>query len=291
MTIGDGEMSKRKPTKKEQKYAQRLAKIDEQRDLRRKSRFQHKHGTVPIGNKLPNLKKQRHWTTALRAGSLIMIFGIVLLIMVYLVAPVSKIKQIEVSGNKQVDRQSVLTATKVQQGKFMWQTWWQKKQINVTAQQANPEIKNVKVEVTGLQTIKLIVSENKIVGFLKQNDDYYPILASGHVKKNKLTQPQNGQPVYDGFKSKQVLQKTVSQYSKLSATVKMGVSEIKFQPTKNDSQRLRIFMNDGNEVLIKYSKLEQKMPYYPSIAHSMSNNGIVNLELGAYSYSYGSKEH
>lgn len=291
MTIGDGEMRKRKPAKEQQKYAQRLAKIDERRNLRQKVRFRHGHRTAPIGSKLPNLKKQRHWATALRATSLIVIFGVVLLTMVYLVAPVSKIDQIKVTGNKQVDRQSVLAATKVHQGDFMWQTWWHSNQINVVGQKANPEIKRVRVKVVGLQTIKLVVDENKIVGFLKQNNYYYPILASGHVKQNKLLQPQNGQPVYDGFKSKQALQKTISQYSKLSATIRTGVSEIKFQPTKTDNQRLRLFMNDGNEVLIKYSKLTKKMPYYPSIAHSMSDNGVVNLELGAYSYSYGSPEH
>ncbi|WP_170999556.1 cell division protein FtsQ/DivIB [Paucilactobacillus kaifaensis] len=284
-------MSKRKSAKEQEKYAQRLAKIDERRDLQKKSRFQRGHGSAPIGNKLPNLKKQRHWSTTIRAGSLLVVFGAVLMVMVYLVAPVSKINQIEITGNKQVDRQSVLTATKVHQGDFVWQTWWHSNQINIASQKVNPEIRNVKVKVVGLQTVKLVIQENKIVGFLKQGNYYYPILASGHVKKNKLSQPQNGQPVYDGFKSRRVLNKTVRQYSKLSATVRMAVSEIKFQPTKNDNQRIRLFMNDGNEVLIKYSKLTKKMPYYPSIAHSMSKNGVVNLELGAYSYSYGSQEH
>ncbi len=145
--------------------------------------------------------------------------------------------------------------------------------------------------MAGPQKVKLTVNENKIVGYLKRNNYYYPILASGHVKKNKLKQPQSGQPVYDGFKSTKILEKTVNQYSQLSETVQLGISEIKFQPTNNDEQRLRVFMNDGNEILIKYSKLAKKMPYYPSIAQTMSANGVVNLELGAYSYSYGTKDH
>ena len=284
-------MSKHGSKKDQQKYAKRLAKIDAEHDLNSNSRLHHDRSRNPIGNKLPNLKKQRHWATTLRAGSLIFVFGIILLIMDYLVSPISKVDQITIVGNKQVDRQGILTATKIKKGNFMWQTLVHGKQINRDATAANPEIKKVQVKMAGPQKVKLTVNENKIVGYLKRNNYYYPILASGHVKKNKLKQPQSGQPVYDGFKSTKILEKTVNQYSQLSETVQLGISEIKFQPTNNDEQRLRVFMNDGNEILIKYSKLAKKMPYYPSIAQTMSANGVVNLELGAYSYSYGTKDH
>lgn len=284
-------MSKRESKKEQREYAKRLAQIDEQYDAQQQTRSTHGKRKKTIGNKLPNLKKQRHWATTLRAGSLLLFFGIILACMLYLVAPLSKINQISVVGNHQVTRNDVLTATKIKTGNFIWQAVWHSNQISLQAQQQNPEIKRIQVKATGLQAVKLVVSENKIVGFLKRGTSYYPILASGKVKQNKLSQPESGQPIFTGFKSTVALQRTIKQYEQLTSTVKTGVSEIKFQPTKNDSKRLRIFMNDGNEILVKYSSLTKKMPYYPSIAQNMSANGVVNLELGAYSYSYGTKDH
>jgi hypothetical protein len=48
-------------------------------------------------------------------------------------------------------------------------------------------------------------------------------------------------------------------------------------------------MNDGNQVIAKSITLKKKMKYYPNISANMDSPGIVDLEVGAFSYPYGKK--
>ena len=49
-------------------------------------------------------------------------------------------------------------------------------------------------------------------------------------------------------------------------------------------------MRDGNTVYGDLNTIGDKMGYYPAIAASMKNKGIIDLQVGAYSYDYGSKD-
>lgn len=46
-------------------------------------------------------------------------------------------------------------------------------------------------------------------------------------------------------------------------------------------------MNDGNQVIASIDTFAEKMQYYPSIVSKMNYTGVVDLEVGAYSYPYG----
>lgn len=269
------------------RYAQRLAEI-EKRELERKRQHQvHRHqSSESIGNKLPKLKKQRHGRTALRAILLLLFFATIFAGMLFIISPFSKVDKIAVVGNHQLTDREVIKATGLSTNDFMWKIDQRSKVINKTARKENPEIKNVAISVTGFRDIKLTVVENQLIGSVYRNGVYLPVLSSGHVINHAQGSPVHGGAVYSGFKSQKILVQTAQQYAGLSQVIQDGISEVKFQPTKNDPQRLRLFMNDGNEVLIKYTQLKEKMAYYPGIASSMSSSGIVNLEVGAYSRSY-----
>lgn len=270
------------------KYAQRLAEIDkrEKERVKRHAHFSSGQPEKPIGSKLPKLKKQRVDRTTIRATFLIVFFIIIIGVMGFIVSPYSKINKITISGNDTVTDKQVLRATSITKQDFMWNINKKSSEIDKKATKQNPEIKKITVSVTGFRSIKVQVTENKIIGSVYKNGKYYPVLSSGYILNNSQASPMNDVAVYSGFKSKQVIIQTAKQYAKLSNSIKSGVSEVKFQPTKNDPQRLRIFMNDGNEVLVKYTNLADKMAYYPGIVSQMSGNGIVNLEVGAYSHTY-----
>ena len=86
------------------------------------------------------------------------------------------------------------------------------------------------------------------------------------------------------------MQQTARQIGRLPAAIRGGISEVTFAPTTSDTKRLRIYMNDGNEILVRSDNLNQKMRYYPSIASKMKANGVVDLQYGAFSYSYGTQD-
>ena len=49
-------------------------------------------------------------------------------------------------------------------------------------------------------------------------------------------------------------------------------------------------MNDGNEVYAVLNTFAKKMKYYPEISASMKKRGIVDLQVGAYSYPRGQSD-
>ncbi|KLD61000.1 cell division protein FtsQ, partial [Lactiplantibacillus plantarum] len=72
----------------------------------------------------------------------------------------------------------------------------------------------------------------------------------------------------------------------LPSAVKHNISEIKFAPNKANPERVHLYMNDGNEVYATISTFASKMAYYPGIVAKMKTKGVINLEVGAYSYPF-----
>ena len=48
-------------------------------------------------------------------------------------------------------------------------------------------------------------------------------------------------------------------------------------------------MNDGNRVIVNISDLSEKMAYYSQVAEQMDKPGIVDMEVGIFSYPYEKK--
>jgi cell division protein FtsQ len=73
-------------------------------------------------------------------------------------------------------------------------------------------------------------------------------------------------------------------------SVKNNISEIHNAKTKINPYRIKIDMNDGNKIIADTRTVDKKMKYYPSIASQMKKKGVIDLEVGAYSYPFDSKK-
>lgn len=49
-------------------------------------------------------------------------------------------------------------------------------------------------------------------------------------------------------------------------------------------------MNDQNQVLINIDQLTKKLPYYAKVASNMQEPGIVDMEVGLFTYPYPKEE-
>lgn len=278
-----------KRSQREQRYRQRLEKIEQERQAQKANAKAARRPKDNIGNKIPNLKKQRQWQSTWRAGIVLGIFGILICISLYIILPISKINQINVTGNQELTKQAVISASTLR-NKLTLSALLNEKKYTPIAKQKNAKVSKLNIKVTGMRSVNVQVTENRTAGYLEKNNRYYAMLESGYVEKNSHANPIGGRPIYLDFKSTKIAQKTVTQYAKLSDSIKTAVSEIQYAPTKTDPQRIKIYMSDGNLVMVKYGQLSEKMNYYPEIAKNMSANGVVNLELGAYSYAYTDKD-
>ncbi len=49
-------------------------------------------------------------------------------------------------------------------------------------------------------------------------------------------------------------------------------------------------MNDGNQVILNINNLANQMKYYSQVAKDMDEKGVIDMEVGIYSYPYSSTQ-
>lgn len=255
-------------------------------DSAEKRHFSWSGKRLRIGDKLPKLKLQRRKLVTKRATLLISGFLIGILIAGYFVSPLSHIAKVKITGTDKLTTTQVSQATKIQPGIALWAVIGHDKATSQRAKQVNPQIGRVTTKLVGLNQVHVTVKEIRIAGYLVTGSQYQRVLENGLILKKRYSQPGGGSPIYAKFKSGAQLERMIAQYAKLPSAVKHNISEIKFAPSKGNPERVHLYMNDGNEVYATMTTFASKMTYYPGIVAKMKAKGIVNLEVGAYSYPF-----
>ncbi len=271
-----------------QRYARRLAKLEAQSAAAfdRRRRYQEQG----IGSRVVGIKRAQRVDNSRRVLSILVPFLIIMLLALYIVSPLSKIKKIQVTGNQDLSAAKVESAAQIKKGALIRRVLFQQKKLEQTAQKANPQVKTLKVSLTGPQSIKIKVTEYPIIGVIEHNGVNQLLIGNGRLTPVKNRSISNFVR-YAGFEHhEKIMQQTARQIGRLPAAIRGGISEVTFAPTTSDTKRLRIYMNDGNEILVRSDNLNQKMRYYPSIASKMKANGVVDLQYVSFSYSYGTKD-
>ncbi len=242
-----------------------------------------------IGAKLPRLKHQKHRRLLKRMSILVGIFLVILLFAGYFATPISHISKITVTGNRVVKTSTVEKMTGVKTGDSIYKVAGSNaKTIAQRVTAKYPRVKEISFKIKNQNQLTVHVVEYQTAGFVPSNGYYRIALESGVISKEKRKQPTGSYPVYDKFTSTHQLHQMILQFAKLAPKIKTGISEIQFSPTKSNPERIHVFMNDGNEVYATLTTFAAKMAYYPSIAAKMKRKGVVNLEIGAYSYPFSS---
>lgn len=266
------------------RYAQRLA------ELEAKSARAHQQKQVQpskhISKKLPRLRWHHYKKNGERVLALVLTFGLILALMVYIISPLSKVKTVTVVGNNDLQTSQVEKATTIYPGRFMWGVMANKKNICRRARYRQPQINHVDVKITGPQSLQVTVRENALLGNATLGKQSYAVLANGHL------QATNDKPVgikYQNFTGhRQELQLLARQVGKLKPAIRNDISVINYQADKDAPNRVVMYMRDGNTVYANFRTVGKKMPFYPAIVANMKKNGVIDLQVGAYSYSYGS---
>lgn len=210
-------------------------------------------------------------------------------VLIYLMSPLSQVNHYKVVGSESLSKKVVLDAAQLKTGQPLLTTLHQADYFSKMAAQRNPQISGLKFELVSDNTIEIKVNEIVKVGYVKAGTHYYPILENGKMLTGgEADQPVGGLPLYDNFTSVANLKLVLAEFGKLPLALRRSVSEIVWSPTKQNNQRLELYMNDGNQVLISANDLASKLKYYPAMAASLDNKtGIADLQVGAYFTPYG----
>ena len=224
-----------------------------------------------------------------RAVSILVPSVLVLLLSVYLLTPLSTIKNIEVKGNSNTHADDIKQASGIQDSDYTLALLLDK-ETYAERIKSNHWIESAKINYQFPTNFTIEVKEFDIVGYYVSGEEHYPILSSGTVEStpvDRLNLPETY--LTDTFNDEQQEKELITGLSTISEDIKSQIQKIELAPSKATADLLKITMLDTDEVLVPLSELSKKLPYYSKIKPQLSEPSVVDMEAGVYSYTIADK--
>jgi len=261
---------KNKPTVDQQF---RIKKMKNQSDEKSKS----------FENTLQKLKKQRQKKLTTRLITLVLLFSFAILVVVYFISSLSKVDIVSVSGTKEVADQEIINISQIKSGDDLWGIFFERKEISKKIFSELPQVKAVEINFSGLNDYAIKIEEHQTVAYLAEDNRYYNILENGKIVNESRKISIGNPPIFKNFKENEALNTIIVQYQLLNENIQNSISEIEYIPSDIDDYLIRLYMNDGNEVIASIPSFAEKMVYYPDMVKKIGDQkGTFNIEVGAY---------
>ena len=271
-TVPDEEASE-----KEEKSQKDAPKVKEEKEKKKKEK--------PEKPAKPKIAPVHIW----RAVSILVPSVLVLLFSVYLLTPLSIIKNIEVKGNSNTQANDIKQASGIQDSDYTLALLLDKEKYAERIK-SNHWIESAKINYQFPTNFTIEVKEFDIVGYYVSGEEHYPILSSGTVEStpvDRLNLPETYLTVT--FNDEQQVKELITGLSTISEDIKSQIQKIELAPSKATADLLKITMLDTDEVLVPLSELSKKLPYYSKIKPQLTEPSVVDMEAGAYSYTIADK--
>lgn len=265
----------KEPSEKEEKFQKDDPKVKEEKKKKEKPEKPAKPKIAPV----------HIW----RAVSILVPSVLVLLLSVYLLTPLSTIKNIDVKGNSNTQADDIKQASGIQDSDYTLALLLDK-ETYAERIKSNHWIESAKIDYQFPTNFTIEVKEFDIVGYYVSGEEYYPILSSGTVEStpvNRLNLPETYLTVT--FNDEQQVKELITGLSTISEDIKSQIQKIELAPSKATADLLKITMLDTDEVLVPLSELSKKLPYYSKIKPQLTEPSVVDMEAGAYSYTIADK--
>lgn len=271
-TVPDEESSE-----KEEKSKKDDPKVKEEKEKKKKEK--------PEKPAKPKIAPVHIW----RAVSILVPSVLVFLFSVYLLTPLSTIKNIEVKGNRNTQADDIKQASGIQESDYTLALLLDK-ETYAERIKSNHWIESAKIDYQFPTNFTIEIKEFDIVGYYVSGEEYYPILSSGAVEStpvNRLNLPETYLTVT--FNDEQQVKELITGLSTISEDIKSQIQKIELAPSKATADLLKITMLDTDEILLPLSELSKKLPYYSKIKPQLTEPSVVDMEAGAYSYTIADK--
>lgn len=239
---------------------------------------------------LPNFKAYRDKKLRKRLLILVVIFLVPLLGSLYYISPLSKVSAVVVAENPLTPKEALIESSQIVKDERLWPQFFARQRIATAIEKANPRVKKATITLQQWNQLHLHVEEYSESAYLVKGNDYLPILENGTILQEPQKEVTKGRVIVENFTDETLILGTLKQYKELPEEIQDAISQITYAPSKKNEELLTIFMNDGNQVIVGISKLADHMKYYLQVAKEMSEKGVIDMEVGIYSYSYPSNE-
>ncbi|GGE34185.1 cell division protein FtsQ/DivIB [Streptococcus himalayensis] len=221
----------------------------------------------------------------LRAVPIFLMSILVCALSIYFLTPYASLKEVTVSGNKEVSSKDILSASNIHPQDYTVTTFLQQKDHAQKITKSNPWIKETKLTYQFPITFKIKVKENTIVAYSYSAEQYYPVLSSGE----ELPTPVDAAKMPESFirldfSDKSMLRSFVQQLVVLPETVVANMGTVQHTPSRATPDLLTVNMLDGNTVLVPLGDLSKKLVYYNKIQGNLLPPSTVDMEVGIFSH-------
>ena len=276
-SVEEASSPSKEPSEKEEKSQKDDRKVKEEKEKKKPEK--------PEKPAKPKIAPVHIW----RAVSILVPSVLVLLLSVYLLTPLSTIKNIEVKGNSNTQADDIKQASGIQDSDYTLALLLDKEKYAERIK-SNHWIESAKINYQFPTNFTIEVKEFDIVGYYVSGEEHYPILSSGTVEStpvDRLNLPETYLTVT--FNDEQQVKELITGLSTISKDIKSQIQKIELAPSKATADLLKITMLDTDEVLVPLSELSKKLPYYSKIKPQLSEPSVVDMEAGVYSYTIADK--
>ena len=276
-SVEEASSPSKEPSEKEEKSQKDDRKVKEEKEKKKPEK--------PEKPAKPKIAPVHIW----RAVSILVPSVLVLLLSVYLLTPLSTIKNIEVKGNSNTQADDIKQASGIQDSDYTLALLLDK-ETYAERIKSNHWIESAKINYQFPTNFTIEVKEFDIVGYYVSGEEHYPILSSGTVEStpvDRLNLPETYLTVT--FNDEQQVKELITGLSTISEDIKSQIQKIELAPSKATADLLKITMLDTDEILVPLSELSKKLPYYSKIKPQLSEPSVVDMEAGVYSYTIADK--
>ncbi|MER2063125.1 MAG: cell division protein FtsQ/DivIB [Alkalibacterium sp.] len=236
-----------------------------------------------------DLRKERG--RFIKWGIVVTLFLVTGLLSFYFVSPYRLVNNIYVSGTDEVYDQTVLNSSGLSSGQSIWEKYLNRETIEERIIEMNPQVKGAKVTLTGLQDFTISIEEYETVAYLTKDNMYKKILENGDILDETVPRINSNQPILKDFEEGRALEQIISEYEEVDDEIKGMISEIEYLNDERNRLLIRVFINDGNEVLVNIPNLSDRLNYYPEMKDAVEDvAGLFDLEAGAYFIPFSNEE-
>ena len=206
-------------------------------------------------------------------------------ICLYFITPLGKLKQLIVTGNHHVESSKIVQDSLIMREDYILSTFLNKSGHENNIKYSSPWIKDVVINYTFPNTFTITVQEYSQIGFVKLGESYYSVLSSGEV--SEIETPLEQLPAtYTTIHltDRELIKKLVLQLATINPAILADIQDIQLTPSKATNDLLTLTMVNGHKVLVPLSDIDYKLPYYEKIAPQLQVASVIDMEVGIFSY-------
>ena len=241
-----------------------------------------------LEDRIPYMKKQRRKKANRRMFSVLSLFGILILLVVYMQTSMSNVKEVNVSGLYWLDESYVFQNMELDTStKFLSLS-----PSKMSDQMEKlPGIKRVDIDRSWYNVVHVNVTEEKMIAYARAETGDVVVLADGSLHPTgTITDPQKLKdgPLLREFNSEKELEKIASELEQVDDATRARMSEVILSKQEGEPTRYEIFMNDGNTLLTPTLKLSETVSKYGEIYENIpkGQQGTVVMDGGFYFVPY-----